>query len=310
VPVFRWGWLADFADPHDFAYAFMYSHVAFASMQRYANATVDALIEAGKRELDPDVRRQIYYDLQSLYHEDCPSVPLFQDRGRRVERDCVQGWYYNPLVSVNYFYAQWKEEIPPSEVNAGNNTVDRLETSDTLVLINVTATGNISVSKHDIYIEGTIPADVANVKSVIVDTTLDPGEIVFPIEIHIYFTEHDVKSACVVRSTLRMYCWDGTGWNIENDTGVVLSSDVSGYAGYVWANVTHLSMFALIGKPPPTGDINFDGTVNILDIFIVANAFGSKPGDENWNATADLNKDGTVNILDIFAVAWDFGKTV
>jgi hypothetical protein len=107
-----------------------------------------------------------------------------------------------------------------------------------------------------------------------------------------------------------MYYWDGTGWNIENDTGVVLSSDVSGYAGYVWANVTHLSMFALIGKPPPAGDINFDGTVNILDIFIVANAFGSKPGDENWNATADLNKDGTVNILDIFAVAWDFGKTV
>ena len=57
-------------------------------------------------------------------------------------------------------------------------------------------------------------------------------------------------------------------------------------------------------------DLNGDGTINILDIFPVAMAFGSKPGDENWNQIADLNKDGTVNILDIFAVAWDFGKTV
>jgi len=56
-------------------------------------------------------------------------------------------------------------------------------------------------------------------------------------------------------------------------------------------------------------DLNKDGTVNILDIFIVAKAFGTTPGVANWNATADLNKDGTVNILDIFAVAWDFGKT-
>jgi hypothetical protein len=57
-------------------------------------------------------------------------------------------------------------------------------------------------------------------------------------------------------------------------------------------------------------DLNKDGTVNILDIFIVAQAFGSKPGDPNWNQNADINNDGTVNILDIFQVAWDFGRTV
>jgi len=56
-------------------------------------------------------------------------------------------------------------------------------------------------------------------------------------------------------------------------------------------------------------DLNKDGSVNILDIFIIAKAFGSKPGDANWNAIADLNKDNIVKILDVFAVAWDFGKT-
>jgi len=37
--------------------------------------------------------------------------------------------------------------------------------------------------------------------------------------------------------------------------------------------------------------LSFSSPRNILDIFIAANAFGSKPVDPNWNATADLNKD-------------------
>jgi hypothetical protein len=56
--------------------------------------------------------------------------------------------------------------------------------------------------------------------------------------------------------------------------------------------------------------LNKDGAVNILDLFIVAQAFGTKLGDPRWNAVADLNNDGTINILDLFAVAGDFGKTV
>lgn len=56
-------------------------------------------------------------------------------------------------------------------------------------------------------------------------------------------------------------------------------------------------------------DVNEDGTVNILDIFLVAKAFSSKPGDENWKAVADLNSDNIINILDVFAIAREFGKT-
>lgn len=55
-------------------------------------------------------------------------------------------------------------------------------------------------------------------------------------------------------------------------------------------------------------DLNKDGTVNILDIAIVARAFGCKPGDPNWNVIADIDKNGIVNILDIAIVARDYGK--
>jgi hypothetical protein len=59
------------------------------------------------------------------------------------------------------------------------------------------------------------------------------------------------------------------------------------------------------------GDLNRDGAVNILDISIVAMAFGTKPGDSNWNPIADVAEPyDEINILDIATVAKDYGKTV
>ena len=48
------------------------------------------------------------------------------------------------------------------------------------------------------------------------------------------------------------------------------------------------------------GDVNTDGVVNVLDLVLVANAFG-----EN---APDLNGDGIVNILDLVIVANAFGN--
>jgi hypothetical protein len=58
------------------------------------------------------------------------------------------------------------------------------------------------------------------------------------------------------------------------------------------------------------GDINMDGTVDILDIFVVAQSFDCTPESERWNPNADLNNDGVINILDIFLVANEYGKTI
>jgi hypothetical protein len=57
------------------------------------------------------------------------------------------------------------------------------------------------------------------------------------------------------------------------------------------------------------GDINKDGTADLHDLEIIAEAYGSRPGDPNWNPNADLNKDGVVNLLDLIIVAEDYGKT-
>jgi hypothetical protein len=51
------------------------------------------------------------------------------------------------------------------------------------------------------------------------------------------------------------------------------------------------------------GDINGDGTVNGLDLAIMASAWLSTPGMPNWKSNADINGDGVVNGLDLGIMA-------
>jgi parallel beta-helix repeat protein len=59
-----------------------------------------------------------------------------------------------------------------------------------------------------------------------------------------------------------------------------------------------------------SSDLNKDGIVNIIDITMVARAFGCMPGDLNWYPIADLNMNESINIVDVTMVAKDYGKTV
>jgi parallel beta-helix repeat protein len=55
-------------------------------------------------------------------------------------------------------------------------------------------------------------------------------------------------------------------------------------------------------------DLSKDGKVDMLDIAIVAQAFGTTPEDLGWNPIADLNGNGIIEILDIATVAREYGR--
>lgn len=116
-------------------------------------------------------------------------------------------------------------------------------------------------------------------------------------------------------STIITYAWDfGDGTNSTTATATVehMFSNVGNYT--VTLNVTDdkglSSLDATVIAVSLFGDINFDGTVNILDIYVVARVFDARPSDPNWDPMADVNRDEVVNILDIFAVAIEYGKTM
>jgi hypothetical protein len=76
---------------------------------------------------------------------------------------------------------------------------------------------------------------------------------------------------------------------------------------------THISDNTLINgivKVKIPGDINGDDSVDILDALLASAAYGSRPGDPNWNPEADLNGDGIVNILDLIMLSMHFGQKI
>ncbi len=100
------------------------------------------------------------------------------------------------------------------------------------------------------------------------------------------------------------FTWDTTNFPKGNYT-------ISAYASPVpsepdTADNTLLDGWVFVATP---GDVNADGTVNILDIALIARAFGSSLGNPSYDPNCDINCDGTINILDIAAAAKNFGKT-
>ncbi|MCS6951106.1 MAG: dockerin type I domain-containing protein, partial [bacterium] len=56
------------------------------------------------------------------------------------------------------------------------------------------------------------------------------------------------------------------------------------------------------------GDVDGDNDVSLLDFGELVAAFGSVPGDANWNAEADLDGDGDVSLMDFSVLVRNFGE--
>ncbi|MEM3549637.1 MAG: ABC transporter substrate-binding protein [Candidatus Bathyarchaeia archaeon] len=116
TPLFIIGWLADYPDPHNFAFAFYHTYGSFGGWQLYHNPEMDELVEKGIAAREGPERAQIYKEIQLLAIEDCPSVTIMQPIGRHWERDWVAGWYYNPIYPGFYAYNLWKEYYVPHAI--------------------------------------------------------------------------------------------------------------------------------------------------------------------------------------------------
>jgi pimeloyl-ACP methyl ester carboxylesterase len=57
------------------------------------------------------------------------------------------------------------------------------------------------------------------------------------------------------------------------------------------------------------GDLDGNFAVQLVDLVILAKAYGSKPGEPNWNPNADLDDNGIVGLTDLVALAKNYGKT-
>ena len=100
------------------------------------------------------------------------------------------------------------------------------------------------------------------------------------------------------------------GWVVYNRSGtaqeISLAENATGVASGQTGRKHQLAdldgeIYLRAGTRPTPTDINGDGVVNILDLILVAQNFGT--------TKSDINRDGTTNILDLILVAQDLGET-
>jgi len=105
-------------------------------------------------------------------------------------------------------------------------------------------------------------------------------------------------------STNLTFDWNTTGFAKGNYT-------LSAYAEPVQGETQTADNVLTDGivKVTIVGDVNGDGKVNLIDVFSVALAYGSYPGDPKWNPNYDINNDGKINLTDYFTTALNYGKT-
>jgi len=118
LPIYNLGgWLADFADADDFIRPYMYSYGDFAYYQGYTAANgwgnlKDTLIDQAVLTPDGQERQTLYQQLQMIYYNDAPSMPLNSPKGRRWCWYWVKGWYYDAAYPSTYYYTIWKNDNP------------------------------------------------------------------------------------------------------------------------------------------------------------------------------------------------------
>jgi hypothetical protein len=94
------------------------------------------------------------------------------------------------------------------------------------------------------------------------------------------------------------FTWDTTGFAYGNYTITASADTVPGEVNTGNNNFTDGKVLVTIPS-----DLNGDFNVTNADLVILAKAYGSKPGDANWNPDADINSNGRVSLVDLVIMA-------
>ncbi len=108
MPLWTRGWVADYADAHNFYFPFLHSNGRYALAQGYNNPKVDKLVEEAVTQTNPAKRRELYKKAHNLMYEDAMQIYTVHPTGLWAMRDTVKGFVDNPVYMGIYFYPMYK----------------------------------------------------------------------------------------------------------------------------------------------------------------------------------------------------------
>ncbi len=109
MPMWARGWVADYADAHNFYFPFIHSQGRYAISQGYKNPLADRLIEKAVSETDLSKRNLLYRQVHNFMYEDAMQIYTVHPTGLWAMRSNVKNFVDNPVYMGIYFYPMYKE---------------------------------------------------------------------------------------------------------------------------------------------------------------------------------------------------------
>jgi hypothetical protein len=214
-------------------------------------------------------------------------------------------WYLNDLPVSDAVSSNWNF-TPPS---IGSFTV-YVKVNDTVGIQATSNTAYVQAGIHDVAV-----TSVTSSKTVIgrgyggniTVAVQDQGNFSETFKVTVYANTTSVGSQNVTlssgNSTNFTFTWNTTGFVYGNYTISAYAWPVPGETNT--ANNNGTDGLTVVTIP---GDLNGDLTVGLQDLVILANAYGSRPGNLNWNANADIDNYGVVRLSDLVIMAIHYGQ--
>lgn len=166
---------------------------------------------------------------------------------------------------------------------------------------------------HDVAVLGVQPLSVSVYRGSVVNVTVTVRNVglnaeSFDVTTFYNDTVLDVRgfSGLAVGATVVFNCtWDTGGLAVGSYVFRAEADVVPGE--YIVVNNVAFGPSDVVVKI--LGDIDGDRVVGGLDLALFHLAYGSQFGDVSWDADCDLNSDGVVDVVDVFILGDNFGKT-
>jgi outer membrane protein assembly factor BamB len=214
-------------------------------------------------------------------------------------------WYLNDATVSGAASSNWTY----TPTSPGSYTV-YVRVNDTVGVQATSNTAHVQAGIHDVAV-----TNVTSSKTVIGQGY--GGNITVTVQNQGNFTE-------TFNVTVYANTTSGTSQNVTlssgNSTNITITWNTTGFVygnytmnAYAWpvpgetntANNNSTDGLTVVTIP---GDLNGDSTVGLKDLVILAQAYGSRPGNPNWNANADIDSNGVVGLTDLVLMATHYGQ--
>ncbi|MCP4400450.1 MAG: peptide ABC transporter substrate-binding protein [bacterium] len=102
MPIYLLGWYPDYIDPDNYTAAFAGTAGSAGNGIYFSDEVWDAKLAEAQQNNDPEARKAIYEEIQQMWTDDVPTVPIFQGSLYLFTQNNIEGVMISPTLQFIY----------------------------------------------------------------------------------------------------------------------------------------------------------------------------------------------------------------